>query len=80
MALTSIESLFEPVNQFGMVRKGAMESMGEMPPVKLVSSSPAEGLGQAVVPGQGLYPVSSITDQKKVLCPAESQVGFTFQK
>jgi len=50
--LTSIESLFactgtgEPVNQFGVVRKGAVEGMGEMPPIELVGGSPAEGPGQ----------------------------------
>ena len=30
--------------------------------------------------GQGLYPVSPVTDQKQMLCPGQAQVSLSFQE
>jgi len=45
-AITLIDALFKALDQLGVVGESAAESAGQMPPVELVSRSPAEGPDQ----------------------------------
>ena len=50
-AITLIERLFKALDQLGVVGESAAESAGQMPPVELVSGSPADGPGQGGTTG-----------------------------
>lgn len=74
LSLPTIELMPQSVDQPRMVREGALQGLGQMPPIQLVGGAPA------VMAREGFDPVCAISDQQEMARTAEAEVGFAFEE
>ena len=72
LSLTMVERWLELVDPLGMFGNRALKCLDQVPLVKLV------GRNSAVVVSEGFDLIDAAADQEQMLCPSESQKGFTF--